>query len=412
MGKLRAFFDELINVNAPIVEGATEPRSRSPRIIYIRDFHTLASSSSVWYPALLAAVRARRQGPLARQSSPVFNPTTIVFGITPSIIPPSSEPHHGGGGPGLLNLLMSKQNMSQGISGPRSSKSEYSEDSFSEKARERRLRERLRKWERGDRSLHEELPRLTFSNEEDTSGPSPDSKVVVVGGGNQPFPGLSPLVQALQNRFGSNGESASDSEQNSQFFRTSILVPTARLPVLEKACRMDRRREINELTMRMGVAAVGGTLDKLSPTPDEADVVKEEGLPVVDPSARRMWDEWGRTIELWANVRKIADRAVGKVIAANAKAESTSTRVPKLNLDPTPVQWDVVYEAWTVFKAARDMRKAWIQQSSGKTPQEPDEEESEAAPVETDEVVERVKRDPDLDQHEQRLLGCIVDTRT
>lgn len=202
MGKLRAFFDELINVNAPIVEGVTEPRSRLPRIIYIRDFPTLAPSSSVWYPALLAAVRARRQGPLARQSSPVFNPTTIVFGITPSIIPPPAEPHHGGGDPGLLNLLMSKQNMSQGISGTRSSKPEYSEDGFSEKARERRLRERLRKWERGDRSLHEEFPRLTFSNEEDTSGPSPDSKVVVVGGGNQPFPGLSPLVQALQNRFG------------------------------------------------------------------------------------------------------------------------------------------------------------------------------------------------------------------
>ena len=81
------------------------------------------------------------------------------------------------------------------------------------------------------------------------------------------------------------------------------------------------------------------------------------------------------------------------------------------SLDPTPVEWDAVFEAWMVHKASKDMRKAWIQQSSGKLVQEHEEDAEEKEPQpEHDEVIERVKRDPELDQHEQRLLGCIVDT--
>ncbi|KAJ3559344.1 hypothetical protein NM688_g407 [Phlebia brevispora] len=409
LAKLTAFFDELINVTAPIVEGATEPPPRLPRIVYIRDLPTLAPSSATWYPALLAAVRARRQGPIARQSSPVYNPTTIVFGITPSIVAPSIESSHPGG-PGLLNMLLNRQNMSHGVSSPRPGKSDYSEDEFSEKARERRLRDRLRKWERGDRSLHDDLPQMNYAGEDEAFGSNGDPKVVVVGA-NDSFPGLSPLVaQAIKGRIPTPNANPQESSQESQFFRTSIIVPSVRSLLLEKACRMDRRREINELTMRMGVSAVGGTLDRLSPNPDDMEFSKEEGI---GPAARRMWEDWGRTVELWANVRQIADRAIGKVIAASAKESASGSKVLRLSLDPTPVDWDVVYEAWTVHKAARDMRKAWIQQSSGKLAQEPDEDEDETVPEdEIDEVVERVKRDPDLDQHEQRLLSCIVDTRT
>ena len=43
-----------------------------------------------------------------------------------------------------------------------------------------------------------------------------------------------------------------------------------------------------------------------------------------------------------------------------------------------------------------------------------DEEDTDGGEVReeaVDEMIERVKRDPELDEHEQRLLGCIVGPR-
>ena len=44
--------------------------------------------------------------------------------------------------------------------------------------------------------------------------------------------------------------------------------------------------------------------------------------------------------------------------------------------------------------------------------EENDEEERAEAEDEADvdEIIEKLRRNPDLDEHEQRLLGCIVDT--
>ncbi|EKM55549.1 uncharacterized protein PHACADRAFT_184335 [Phanerochaete carnosa HHB-10118-sp] len=406
MPKVKGFFDELINVLAPASEESVESNVRPPRIIYVRDFSTLAATSSSWYPALLNAVRARRQGPLPRQSSPVFSPTTIVFGITPPMIPNAGSPNNSGSGPspGLLSYLMSRQNISVTASSSRPTKSEFSEDEASEKARERRLKERLRRWERGDPTLLEELPLLTTTTEGEEN-PGRGSGVVIMGGDQDGTPGLpSALVQALGARM-SGRSSAPDGEKTTKFYRTSFIVPEVRSLLMERACRVDRRREINELTIRMAVATVGGTLPPMHPRPDEPR--EEGGSAGVEPAARRMWEEWSREIEVWSSVRKIADRAVGKAIAERAKKSSLSA---KASLQPLPVEWNAVHEAWTAHKAIRDLRKAWVQHSSPKvqTDQEKKGEQEKEEPV--DEVIERLKRDPDLDQHEQRLLGCIVDT--
>ncbi len=53
--KVKQLFDSLINLNYEQTNG-----TQRPRIIYLRDFPTLASTSPSWYPHLLAAVRERR----------------------------------------------------------------------------------------------------------------------------------------------------------------------------------------------------------------------------------------------------------------------------------------------------------------------------------------------------------------
>jgi SpoVK/Ycf46/Vps4 family AAA+-type ATPase len=187
------------------------------------------------------------------------------------------------------------------------------------------------------------------------------------------------------------------------FFRASVLVPGMRLQAEERLCRMSRRREINELAMRMGVGAVGGVLERAEAVEVKGEGERQEG------SKEDMWDDWSNQFEPWTSVRQIADRAVGSVVSSGLPQQK------KLALEPTPVPWTTVHHAWAAQRSAHNLRKSFMRDSVVKVKQKDAEEEHEDAEGEetegekVDEVVERVRQDPDLEQHEQRLLSCIVD---
>ncbi|KAH9951922.1 AAA-domain-containing protein [Amylocystis lapponica] len=412
MSKLKGFFDELVNVAEPAdpdapLDAASTPPSRRPRIVYVRDFPMLAQSSSAWYPALLAAVRQRRRGPISRPTSPVLNPMTMIFGVSPSIAP-SSASVPSGANQGLMNLLMARHAASASTSA-KSNKPEYGEDSAGDKARERRMLSRMKRWARGDASS-QDLPQLSsVGEEEETSGSKGKPNIVLVGGPEGM--GLPSIIGSALSGAGSSRSSSgtSDPESRTPFFRTSIVVPSMRSLSHEKNTRMARRREINELAMRMGVAAVGGDLGKME-HPQNISVPSEEGQTGAQSTEARMWEEWGRAVEVWSNVRRMADRAVGSVIALKGPQAS-----PKPTLEPTPIPWSAVHDAWSTDKSAQDLWKSLLLEPPGKILREHEEEDDgkgrrDEDESDVDEVIERVKRDPDLDQHEQRLLGCIVDT--
>ncbi|KAH9981234.1 hypothetical protein BGW80DRAFT_1434423 [Lactifluus volemus] len=354
-------------------------------LVYIRDFSALSSAWESVHPALLSAVRQRRQGALSRSTSPVVNPTVIVFGITPPIFLPSSIPPSPPGPQGLMNMLTSRS-------------VRLWEENHAEKAREWRLRERLRKWERGDHTLQSNSQRRVRSfghpNVVSIGGPGG------LGGAAPLFSFLGPFLgggfrPGLQSA-GSNSPTTS-----SGVLRTSILVPASR----------SLRREINELTMRMAVGAVGGLLETRSASsvfselaasrPDE----HSEHEPGDTTSAVKMWDEWGNKIEAWTTVKQIADQAVGRVV-------SSSLELVKLTLSPTPILWAHVCSSWGDQRVSRDLRKAWIQQISSRTTGEDqqDRDLDDDSHTHAGDIVEAVKTDPYLDTHEQRLLGCIVDS--
>lgn len=408
MVKLKAFFDEVINMSVPWPQAGNmeEPppsSTRRPRIIYIKDYPTLAASSSAWYPALLAAVRERRQGVLSRSTSPVMNPTAIVFGISPSFTVPEGGSRAPSPSTTGVNLMSSRSTANTSSAAPKS-QNEYGEDSSSEKAREKRTQRRLKRWARGNA---EDLPRLFAATEETTEadGSTGRSNVVVLG--QEGFSGLSPFLgsvfsRALAGR--SHGSPGSDNRLG--FFRTSLIFPTVRSLPQERESRMARRREINQLVMRMGVAQVGGVLSQLEDFPDGAEESPEGGEH--DKTRAQLWEYWGRTVEVWPNVQRIADRAVGSVIATNG-AHLPSNR----SLDPTPVPWSAVFDAWAADRSTQDLWKTlFATPPSGKLPRENEEEERAEAEDEADvdEIIEKLRRNPDLEEHEQRLLGCIVDT--
>lgn len=411
--KAKMFFDELINI-----PGRSEPPEQSverkPRIIYVRDYPTLAPSSSTWYPHLLSAVRQRRAGPMSRPTSPISNPMTIIFGITPTITPPTSSSSPGPHGQGLISLLMSRSaSPSVAASGSRTSKPDWGEDEVADKEREKRLRDRLRKWEKGDTALHDELPTLSTATEAHENSGSPKSGVVVIGGSSG-MSGLPPFLEsALAGRSVEDRDGSTDS---TRFFRTTILVPHTRSVTQERECRMARRREINGLTMRMGVGAVGGILERgieagkgSKPTHPQDEGSRGDGdITQQTSDEANMWDDWGRRVEVWTTVRQIGDRAVGSMVA-----KTNQMKAEKSTLEPTAIPWSAVYKAWGAQRLSGDVRKAWMKESSGKVIREQDEDDRDDKDTEevdeTDEVLERIKQDPELEQHEQKLLPCIVD---
>ncbi len=395
--RIKVFFDTLVNLQSKqdSSENISLPLRSRPRLIYIRDFPTLAPLASTWYPHLLSAVRQRRRGPISRPSSPISNPITIIFGMTPAIAPYASAslPNNGGS---LLNTIFSRNSSPFHTHPPsRHAKSEWGEDEVSEKAREKRLRERLKKWEKGDSEVFDDYARLAV-NANSESGPDGKPDIVIIGPGN----GLQGLLP-----FGSLLPKASEPEPMDFFFRTSMLVPQTRSLHTEQRTRIARRREINELTMRMGVGAVGGCVQRERAFDVLPQATEDTARPSSSDQPGSMWLSWGNSLESWANVCRIADRALGNVMSSVVTRENQDKEI----LAPTQIPWSIVQNSWLAHKTIGDRRKLWVKEVAPPTGVD-EEDQAKQAQVEIDEVIERVKNDRDLDGHEQRLLPCIVDS--
>ena len=375
--KLETFFETLVNLPSSS-EGSDNALKNRPRLIYIRDFPTLAPSSSIWYPPLLAAVRNRRKGPISRPSSVVASPMTIIFGTSPPITPPKSSL-------GSTSYLMSRNASSSETAqgGKPENLDDWNESETAELAREERLNKKVKKWDKDSDTILDEVPRLSTKQK---SGDSPlKPEIVFIGGPSN----VSPLL-GMPVRFGIWDP---DGDTNSQFFRFSVVLPkTHPLPQLRDT-RINRRREINELIVRMELGAAGGVLESMP-----AELAFKNIAPASENSPsnplKKMWEEWGNEIETWSNVRSISDRAMGSVMALHHLSGERAT------LDSIVVPWTAVQAAWeSSQKAVEDIA--------------PDEQEDPSkAELDNDKVIEGVKNDSDLDSHEQRLISCIVDPST
>ncbi|KAF8522235.1 AAA-domain-containing protein [Hysterangium stoloniferum] len=402
--KAKAFFDEIVNMpSPPSGEESKDSSSTSkrPRIIYVKDYPTLAPAAASWFSSLVTSVRARRKGPISRPTSPVANPTTIVLGMTPPIVPPrQSSSGNMDTRSSLLSMLLSSRAPSvygRRIAGKAADPWDESEPAQS--ARERRLRERLRNWENGNASFYEELPKSPAISDQATESHLPGTGLLIAGPSSQ---GFGPSLLAARPI-----ESSNEEEDNS-FFRLSVVVPKVRTIAMEKECRIARRRHINELTLRMAIGNIGGVLSAqmdLSGPPQA-----EETKAVAPHRADDMWNEWGQRVEVWSSVKEIADRALGNVVVSLSENAATEKTSRVLSLEPTPIPWSAIQSAWVSHRNTRSSRRVWIEESSTPSVEEKIVKNSEnEKESEIDELIEKVKRDNTLDDHETRLVGCIVD---
>jgi hypothetical protein len=370
-----AFFETLVNIPS-VSEGSDNTLKNRPRLIYIRDFPILAPSSSVWYPALLAAVRNRRKGPLSRPSSVVASPTTIIFGLSSPLAPPSSS--------STSSLRSSEGGKSENVD-------DWNESEAAELAREERFRTKVKKWYGNTRAVFDECPKLFTKQESRDSLLKP---IVVIGSPNGP-PGFNSSLGLPSIRFGMKEP---DGDTSSQFFRFSAVLPKSISSSQLRDARINRRREINELIIRMELGAMGGVLESMPPelTLTNVEPGSETSQTQTSSPLCKMWEKWGNEIEEWENVRAIADRAMGSVMVLQHLSGK------KLTLEPTLVPWTTLQTAWAA-------RQSW-QENADLIAVEDLEGPSKADG--NDKVVEGIKDDPDLDSHERRLISCIVDPST
>ena len=399
--KLDLFFEALVNMPCPEDSGgsAASLKKSRPRLIYIRDFPTLAPSSSSWYPSLLNAIRQRRRGLLARSSNFTSAPATIIFGMSPSIAHPSPDSSSVSRS-SLMSLFMNRASIPSQLA--QEARSENVQDSteteIAQAAREKRLRTRLKKWDKNPAALQEEFSKLQTRAETRDRSASPG--IILIGGAE----GSSPV----QNEGITIGLSLSDSDETlgSQFFRSTVLIPLSRSPSNERVIRMARRREINELTIRMGVGSIGGAVEPpfITREPPEGE---SQDSSTLDPL---IWEEWGNKIETWSNVRKVADRAMGSVMVQ----QNTLDFVDKPPSALTVVPWSAVESAWVACMRLDSTRSSWLTEHSGYKMDDDQDDGGgkilDAPGSSSDKVVENLKNDPDLDEHTARLLPCIVNT--
>ena len=370
------FFETIVNLPS-LSEGSENTLKNRPRLIYIRDFPILAPSSSVWYPPLLAAVRNRRKGPISRPSSVVPSPTTIIFGLSSPLAPPYSSSSS------TSSLRSSEGGKSENFD-------DWNESETAELAREERFRTKVKKWYGNTRAVFDECPKLFTKQESRDNSLKP---IVVIGSPSVPsgFPSSLGLPSI---RFGLKEP---DGDTSSQFFRFSAILPKSITSSKLRDARVNRRREINELIIRMELGAIGGVLESMPP---ELTLTNEPGSETSQTQTSsplcKMWEKWGNEIEEWENVREIADRAMGSVMVLQHLPGK------KLTLEPTLVPWTTLQTAWVA-------RQSW-QDNADLIAAE--ELESPSKADGNDKVVESIKDDPDLDSHERRLISCIVDPST
>ncbi|KLO12599.1 AAA-domain-containing protein [Schizopora paradoxa] len=420
--KAKAFFDNIINIPSP------DPEKNRPRIIYIRDYPLLAPSASSWYPSLLASVRQRRQGPIARPTSPVANPVTIIFGMTPPMMQSSSPASSSSAGKGkrpspqaLLGLLNSRQPSDIVVSPPQKPSRHEGDSEDAEKARERRLRDRMMRWMKEDPSFYDDLPPLPDLVSESTPSSAPVPSGVIVGSpmmGGLP-PGISAAIQSMIGGSMSNdnrdGDRDADDVNNTQYFRTSVIIPEVRNVAEEREARNFRRIELNLLITRMALGELGARIDETDPgeiyeslsPPREGELAGEGGKKIIEEMLwDSMWRDWAEHIQPWSIAKHIADTAVGIMLASNGLHRA------KTLPDSLPIPWTVITHVWRSTQLRKDCRKDALKQAWSKVEgsQKLFEDTEENEQVESDRVVEDVKENPDLSAHERRLLSCIVDS--
>ncbi|QRV80902.1 AAA family ATPase [Ceratobasidium sp. AG-Ba] len=416
------------------------PKPRS-RIVYIRDYGLLAHRVDTWFPPLYSALRTLRAQGLG-PSSPITIPTTVVFGMSPrisSVFPTGAE----SGGCTCDQCRPPSQDW----------------DESATKERAKRLKALKEKWDKGtilnelpafkillkipksvlEAEKESELPKQETKDddkavekpdaavEQTTEKEAPQEKADVedkdkveeekIQENDKTEKKEEPKPEAKEKTEGSEDTSDSDSDSDEPdessthfelaingYFRSCVIAPAKRNSKLERAARENRRKELNELMVRMTIGVKGGQMEAAPAPIPVKDEVKDKESEVKDEDKSKEDDimhGWDERILSMDALKNVVNRALETAMLSNEDDN---------HQELIRITWTQLQDAWKAKKKIDEERKAWTKTGEDSdeehTSEDDDEKKEDKPPV--DEVVEKVKS-ADLDEYEKRLIGCIVD---
>ncbi|KAG9088436.1 hypothetical protein FRC07_012578, partial [Ceratobasidium sp. 392] len=178
---------------------------------------------------------------------------------------------------------------------------------------------------------------------------------------------------------------------------------------LECLTRENRRKELNELMVRMAVGVQGGEVEAgAAPVPakeedsdEETSKAKETDKDKTDDKEEdeevddHMMKGWHERLLDSDSLKGVVDRAIEMAMLSNEDEEQESIKIT----------WTQLQDAWRLAKNGDEGLKAWAKSVSSDDKE--GKKDDEKALV--DEVVEKVKK-ADLDEYEQRLLPSKLST--
>jgi hypothetical protein len=189
------------------------------------------------------------------------------------------------------------------------------------------------------------------------------------------LPDFNPPIMSLDKESG-----VSFGSREKGYWRSCTLVPETLDLDRERAVRLARRFQLNELRVRMAVGSVGGEI--------------VDGPAPASDGAHSITDGW---TERYIKLNELKP-AIDRMLFTSENAGEARIKV----------SWKDLYDSHKALQGFKEQRTAWIVKAF------PEKEEAEELqdkglpkpPV--DKVVQAVQS-MDLDKYEDRLLGCIVD---
>ncbi|ODO04846.1 hypothetical protein I350_05456 [Cryptococcus amylolentus CBS 6273] len=411
-----SFFSRIINTQT------SSETTGKKRIILLDSSVAMSKTFSLWWPSLVEAVQRRRRGQLmagrrARASKgtapELLYPTTIVLQCAPSPLLSQTSP----------SLFTSTDIEDKEISDDAEGAEDENSDLDSQaSAVMSALEDKLRGL---GFNVHHQVevvkpkagPRLWWGSEEgDVAGRKEGNQSRLRGILGKDLASILPSFDGearesqpdhpLKRLLGRLGPSRADPPENNAsplVWKAYPIIPLQRNFDAEKESRASRKRLYTAALLTRAVHQLGGELkDPLQ----VLQVSETTGMPLTRKTELSgIGKGWGNSVVSWSNALHMASIALGKEAIRQGKDLKTAS---------VSVTWADIIDASKTM--AEEKVQAANQISShlsmggkkgSKTTQGP-EVESQPQPL-VDPVVENLKKDKKLGQHEKRLLNCIVD---
>ncbi|WVQ74383.1 hypothetical protein IAR50_003984 [Cryptococcus sp. DSM 104548] len=404
-----SFFSRIINTQT------SSETTGKKRIILLDSSVAMSKTFSLWWPSLVEAVQRRRRGQVkggrrarASKGTPLqlLHPTTIVLQCAPSPLLSQTSPS-------LFTSADKEDGASDEAEGAEDHRPEL--DSLMSTLEDKLRGMGFNVHHQVETIKPKDGPRLWWGSEEsDVVGRKEGDQSRLRGILGKNLASILPSFEGdardsqpehplkrLLGRFGPPRADPPSNNASPLVWKAFPIIPVQRDLAAEKESRASRKRLYTAALITRAVHQLGGQLqDPLQ----VLQISETTGEPLTRKTELSgIGKGWGNSIVSWSNALHMASIALGKEAIKQGKDSKT---------DSVSVKWTDIIEASKAMAEekvhAANQISSHLSTGGKKKESSGPEVEGQPQPL-VDTVVENLKKDKKLGQHEKRLLNCIVD---